>query len=168
MANQYKCDMCGVPATVHITKIIDGKKIVVHLCQHCAEKNSMSIAPEFPQDILPKIKEIEDEFFAKTGTEDAHAASCPVCGTPLSSIEKTSRFHCPNCYKAFPEKAKELVMQMQGGSLKHTGKVPPQMEAKVDLSKKMNDIKTELDRAVQQERYEDAAVLRDKLKVISK
>ncbi|MFH1542240.1 MAG: AAA family ATPase [bacterium] len=35
----YKCDVCGNPATVHITKIINGKKIVRHLCSdHAAQE----------------------------------------------------------------------------------------------------------------------------------
>ena len=53
MANEYKCDICGKPATVHITKIIDSKKVKIHLCSECAEKASMD-AINMPEQILPK------------------------------------------------------------------------------------------------------------------
>ncbi|MBN2058515.1 MAG: AAA family ATPase, partial [Candidatus Saganbacteria bacterium] len=35
----FKCEVCGLPATVHITKIVNGKKITRHLCtKHAAEE----------------------------------------------------------------------------------------------------------------------------------
>ena len=35
----YRCEVCGKPATVHITKIINGKKITRHLCtEHAARE----------------------------------------------------------------------------------------------------------------------------------
>ena len=60
MATEYKCDICGNPATVHITKIIDGKKIKIHLCSACAEKASLE-AINLPAEIFPKIQELEKQ-----------------------------------------------------------------------------------------------------------
>ena len=61
MATEYKCDICGNPATVHITKIIDGKKITIHLCSACAEKASLE-AINLPAEIFPKIQELEKQI----------------------------------------------------------------------------------------------------------
>ena len=55
MATEHKCDICGKPATVHITKIIDNKKVKIHLCSKCAEKASFD-AINMPMDLLPKLQ----------------------------------------------------------------------------------------------------------------
>jgi len=31
------CDTCGKPATVHMTKIVGGKKTEFHFCDKCSE-----------------------------------------------------------------------------------------------------------------------------------
>ncbi|HOE56509.1 MAG TPA: CtsR family transcriptional regulator, partial [Bacillota bacterium] len=43
------CDECVKrPATVHITKVENGKKSDIHLCEQCAmEKNLLSISTSF-------------------------------------------------------------------------------------------------------------------------
>ena len=36
-----KCEACDNQATVHLTRIVEGKKHVLHLCQECAEKKEL-------------------------------------------------------------------------------------------------------------------------------
>ena len=53
------CDECRIrPATVHVTKVVNGRKIVRHLCSQCAEKLGF-----MPTDFgFPGFFEIPDIF----------------------------------------------------------------------------------------------------------
>lgn len=121
MANEYKCDICGKPATVHITKIIESKKVKIHLCSECAEKMSMD-ALEIPEQIMPKIKELEEQLI-KDVSKASKSGVCPTCGTSFVDVEKGARFGCPDCYETFSDKLPEFLAQMQFGSV-HVGKSP--------------------------------------------
>lgn len=121
MANEYKCDICGKPATVHITKIIDSKKVKIHLCSECAEKASLD-AINIPAQILPKIQELEEQMIMGV-SKASKAGICPTCATSFAEVEKGARFGCPDCYDAFAEKMPEFLSQIQGGVM-HVGKTP--------------------------------------------
>lgn len=217
MATEYKCDICGKPATFHITKIVNGKKVKVHLCSECAEKASLDAA-NLPLDLFPKLKELEEKIVS---AKAANPDSCPTCGASLSEIEKGARFSCPDCYVALGNRLFELFAQMHAAT-EHKGKTPKthgaNCFASIDNSKKLRDfeeiaggelfdetlentldaflsetqpvklnaevvedsqhdaqpaeetpglLQKMLDEAVAEERYEDAADLRDKLKKLS-
>ena len=226
MASEYKCDICGKPATVHITKIVNSKKVKVHLCSDCAEKMSAGTLNEVPQNIAPKINVINEQFvegMIKISRSDV----CKKCGTSFSDIEKGARFGCPDCYKTFSAKLGEFLAQMQVG-ISHSGKTPknhtddttlnpveligkaieevgelfnaesgfegmqlgfdfaemldevsekpqtikPQSEAeespKETVSETLETLQEKLSAAIRDERFEEAAILRDKINSFSK
>lgn len=154
MATEYKCDICGKPASVHITKIIDNKKVKVHLCSECAEKASFD-AVNLPMDILPKLQEFEKMIkknIVKTDT-------CQTCGTSLAEIEKGSRFSCPDCYVALGNKLFEIFAGVHSAT-DHKGKSPkyhkPNCFAKIDVSKKLRDFEDIIGEEVFEENLESA------------
>lgn len=219
----YKCDICGKPATVHITKIVNGKKVKLHLCAECAQKASSMDG--FADKIVPKLKEFEEQI-AKSEAKVV-AGKCPSCGANLAEMEKGALFSCPECYAALGEKLFQLLERRQGAT-EHKGKTPAhhaykkldtpktlldeaiekveevigseifahidahvsdanpaQMPASPALQQKaakgatqtpsaqskqetVAALKKELEIAVQQERYEDAAIIRDKLNALDK
>ncbi len=167
--NKYKCDICGKPATVHITKIVDGKKTVAHFCQDCAASF------EAEGGLIPKIQELEKAFIEgasqQLGAEESSGKElsvCSGCGSSFEEIEKSGRFHCPQCAEAFGEKSLAMIRQMQGGASRHIGKIPRKFEGTIDKGAVIAELKTELERAIKQERYEEAAGIRDKLKSLQK
>ncbi|MBO6103308.1 MAG: UvrB/UvrC motif-containing protein [Opitutales bacterium] len=129
---EYKCDLCGAPATVHITKIVNGQKIKMHLCEACAQKNAELCSAGFPKDIIPNLKKLEEEILgAIPGAARAAGQNikCPTCGTTLAQFEKRGMFSCPDCYKAFAGKTIEILAQMHG-AIKHAGKPAKSSAAK--------------------------------------
>ncbi len=166
--NKYKCDICGKPATVHITKIVNGQKSVVHLCQDCAASSGAA------GELVPQIQEMEKAFLENAMSEARKevsvetAQTCPGCGSSFEEIEKSGRFHCPKCAEAFGDKALAMIRQMQGGAMRHIGKIPKKFEGKIDKGAVIAELKIELERAIKQERYEEAAQIRDKLKSLQK
>lgn len=223
---EYKCDICGAPATVHITKIVNGQKIKMHLCQACAQKNANLYSSGFPAEIFPQIKKLEEKILDMASSLPKPAKeteiSCPKCGTTFQEFEKRGRFSCPECYKAFEKRVLEIMAQLHG-AIKHVGKTPkslskhnrkedlnqtelplansesgenspcedgldfekfasetlaeimaskeslenpkPKSETKEDS---INSLKKELDCAIKDERYEDAAKIRDKINALEK
>ena len=122
MANEYKCDICGAHATVHITKIVDGKKLKVHLCESCAKKASFE-ALHLPAELFPKLQKLEQNIIENLArAEDGRI--CRSCGASLGGIEKGERFSCPDCYAHFgQEKLFELFSQLHSAT-RHRGKSP--------------------------------------------
>lgn len=122
MATEYKCDICGAHATVHITKIVDGKKLKVHLCESCAKKASFE-ALHLPAELFPKLQKLEQNIIENLArAEDGRI--CRSCGASLEGIEKGERFSCPDCYAHFgQEKLFELFSQLHSAT-RHRGKSP--------------------------------------------
>lgn len=162
----YKCDICGKKATVHITKIINGQKFKIHLCEDCAKENPAQIeALVNTQIALGQAQAAPDTAENEGGNtpEKVSAAKkCPNCEAEFSHFEKTGRVSCAYCYEAFADKFDEILMQMHCAN-RHCGKTPKVLEKKIpkNLIKNLNE---QLGEAIVQERYEDAAVLRDKIK----
>ncbi|MBO7520966.1 MAG: UvrB/UvrC motif-containing protein [Opitutales bacterium] len=218
---EYKCDICGAPATVHITKIVNGQKIKMHLCQSCAQKNAELYSSGFPADIFPQIKKLEEKIMdmaSSAKTPEISPQICPKCGSTFADFEKSGRFSCPECYKAFESRVLQILAQMHG-AIKHIGKTPKKHSSKfenregdiqtelhfppddssenggLDIEKfaeetlakiiqakenlkaepakklpedELKRLKSELEAAVKEERYEDAAALRDKINSLEK
>ena len=171
MANEYKCDICGKPATVHITKIIDSKKVKIHLCSECAEKASMD-AINMPEQILPKIKELEEQLIRDV-SKASKSGVCPTCSTSFSDVEKGSRFGCPDCYRVFDLLMSENIKKIQGSDT-HKGKRPrfghdegreaSGKSEKEKLAASIGLLDSKLKEALAEEEYEQAAAYRDQIR----
>ena len=158
MATQYKCDICGKPASVHITKIIDNKKVKVHLCSECAEKASFD-AVNLPMDILPKLQEFEKMIKKNIAKPTSDDNTCQTCGASLAEIEKGSRFSCPDCYIALGNKLFEILAGVHS-STEHKGKSPTNHNANcfvtLDTSKKLRDFEDVVGEELFEENLETA------------
>ena len=162
------CDECGKRvATVHITKIENGKKTDFHLCEKCAmAKNSISINTSFSiNDLLTGILNNTDYFPFKVGFPDE--LKCPVCGLGYSRFRETGRFGCSNCYKTFSDKLNPLFRRLHG-NISHTGKIPVKAGGNMKNAREIEKLKAALSFAVKNEEYEKAAELRDRIKELDR
>lgn len=75
------------------------------------------------------------------------------CGLSFSNILQGERMGCPACYTKFAEELKQILPRMHGGGFCHKGK-----------SLSLHSLKKKMTEAVSQEKYEEAAVLRDKIR----
>ena len=98
---------------------------------------------------------------------------CPFCGTLKSEIIDKKNAGCAFCYEVFRNEI-NLVRRQKCGDFPYKGKVPGVMQALVPVYKTSaitisslslkESKKRLLDIAIREERYEDAAVLRDEIK----
>ncbi|MDD3179636.1 MAG: UvrB/UvrC motif-containing protein [Opitutaceae bacterium] len=157
MANSLKCDLCGKPATVHLTQIINNKIHKVDLCEACAQAKGVTDPNGFSlADLLLKAS-LNPEVTEPTGE-----MKCGICGFTQQDFKKTGRFGCPSCYEYFRNALEPLLENMHKGT-HHIGKVPQKAMERKDLYTRLTHLESELEKAIKSERYEDAARYRDEI-----
>ncbi|MFP4492920.1 MAG: UvrB/UvrC motif-containing protein [Puniceicoccaceae bacterium] len=157
MAKPKQCAHCKKPATIHLTQIVGGEIRKVDLCESCHLKDSL--AADFDLEPFAKLAE---------GVVEAHGASgeshvCPSCGCDDDHLRRTGRFGCPECYRAFESVVPDLLGRIHPG-LSHEGKAPRRGTARRTCGRKRAELRRELESAVREERFEDAAVYRDRIR----
>lgn len=155
-----QCDVCKTKeATVFLTQIVDGKMKKVNLCEACSKEKGVSDPTGFAlADLLLGLgasKEIS--------RSSSSGLSCPVCGFTQSDFKKTGRLGCSVCYQTFAEGLQSLLKAMHKGT-RHVGKIPARAHRGLELAGRIKDLQDDLDRAVREEKYEEAARLRDEIK----
>lgn len=88
---------------------------------------------------------------------------CPNCGKTYYDFQKTGKFGCSECYKAFEEPIARTLRQVQASS-EHSGKIPSKSSGEIVKKRKLKDLKEKLSKAVQEENYELAAKLHKEIK----
>lgn len=160
MANPIKCSLCGKPATVHLTQIINNKVHKVDLCEECAQAKGVTDPNGFSlADLLVKPELEGGEGAAEGGLV------CPKCGFTQQDFKKVGRFGCPACYEAFRPLLTPLLPSMHKGSV-HSGKIPQRALDRRSIYDRLTKLEMELDIAIKSERYEDAARFRDEIRQI--
>ncbi|MDI3328266.1 MAG: UvrB/UvrC motif-containing protein [Alicyclobacillaceae bacterium] len=161
------CQQCGKrPATVHMTKIVNGQKSERHLCESCAnESGELQFVPgpfSFPN--------ILGSFFhtdAPPGSPPTQSLRCPTCGLTYQQFTQASRFGCPDCYRAFSNLLDPVLRRIHG-SATHTGKVPRRGGGKLRLRRELEHLKQQLQEKVRAEQFEEAARLRDQIRELER
>lgn len=157
------CSLCKQKnATVHLTQIAGEKMQKVDLCEDCAKEKGMDDPASFSlADMLLGLG-ASQEMEEAAGSSDA---ACPNCGFTQADFKKTGRLGCSECYETFAEGLETLLKSMHKGT-RHVGKVPAGLRRTQDLQLRLNQLQSKLDKAVADENFEEAAVLRDDIKKI--
>lgn len=185
-----KCQNCGKnEANFRYTEIINGVKKEIALCEECREKLGLqgldfNIPIDFSSFFGDFLNEYDDStLFPMLSTHKQ--LKCNTCGMTYDEFVKEGKFGCSNCYSIFDSKIEPILKRIHGESkyLGRKGKVPKIMadEEKTnnvgvgvpdDQSTKPStnknpdiaELKKELKKLIKEEKYEEAAVLRDKIK----
>jgi protein arginine kinase activator len=157
-----RCDVCQKnDATVYLTQIVEGKMQKVNLCEHCAKEKGVSDPTGFAMaDLLLGLGATQQ---IEHGGQPAQ--ECPVCGFTQIDFKKTGRLGCSACYDTFADGLANLLKGMHKG-LKHTGKMPAHLSRRYAMADRVKSLETDLQKAVKNENYEDAARLRDEIQKI--
>lgn len=155
------CEKCGKNnATTHIKTVVNGVVSEKKLCGYCAAKEGYSgLAHNNLAGMLASM------FGDATGIIPSVAAKkCPVCSASFSDIAESGRVGCAECYKTFYEELLPYLKRVHGGT-KHGGRVPnraPLMVKPKEIT--IDDLRLKLNELVREEKFEEAAVIRDKIK----
>lgn len=182
------CQRCQEsPATVHLTRIEQKKKIEFHLCEPCAhshsgkpgsgldlstpetgssprENDEPSIKAATPFSKAPEAaSSLADPAFSMPLTE--LSTPCPSCGMTLTTFRNTGRLGCPNDYEHFRGDLKNLIEKLHGAS-QHRGKLPRRIYQSLEKRRELEALKKELELVVATENYESAATLLERIRRI--
>ncbi len=158
-----ECEICKAKATVHITRMENGVKKEMHLCEKCAkEKFGFIFKGKVPTNNTIKgiIELMKDETYAKKTTNVSY---CPECGMSYLEFSETGRIGCPGCYRHFNERFRPIIQRMHRND-KHIGKIPRKHEGRHHLENTIERCRLEMDKAVKNEEFERAAEIRDEIK----
>lgn len=159
------CDVCHKKeATVHLTEIINDNITKLHLCEGCARSKSEEMETHFGlSDLLAGLTDlgaVKEEKIEK-------GLKCSFCGFTLTDFQRIGRLGCPRCYETFANQLAPLLRRIHRQD-RHMGKMPVKT-VKGKLSKEASELhglKIKLQKAISIEAFEEAAQLRDKIKII--
>ena len=155
------CCVCKEkPATVHLTQIAGEKVQKVDLCEECAKQKGVNDPAGFSLADLLLGLGASQEIEQSTGGPDV---KCPQCGFTQADFKKSGRLGCSACYTTFAEGLEGLLKTMHKGT-RHTGKVPEALRKSRETSDRLKSLQEKLNKAVEDENFEEAAVLRDEIK----
>ena len=168
------CKNCNKnEATFHYTEIINGIKKEIALCDECRSKLGISSLdfniplgmPDFFSDFF------EDNSFIPE-LETVRKLECDVCKMSYDEFIDAGRVGCSNCYNAFENKLDSILKNIHGSNV-HKGRILNSPKNKIidetkDSSKncKIEELKNKLKELVKEEKYEEAAKVRDEIKKI--
>jgi protein arginine kinase activator len=155
-----KCQSCDNPATVHLTDIIQGTKKELHLCQACAEEQELIKQQELN---LPAILQTLIGQHVGPLTDELARLTCPACGIKYMEFRAEGRLGCPNDYEVFRAGLEPLLQRIHRSG-RHVGKAPRSGRSSLACHAEFVKLRGQLRAAVDAERYEEAARLRDLLR----
>ncbi|MDD5935810.1 MAG: UvrB/UvrC motif-containing protein [Clostridiales bacterium] len=170
------CDRCQKnEAKIYYTEIINGKKTEQHLCEECAAKHSTfqalnSLGKE-EMNLSGMLFGLLGNIQSTNEKEETPIAACKNCKMTYEEFTKVGQFGCEECYKSFGRVLNKNLRSIHGADT-HTGKQPKGYisEAKrlVNELPEIDKLTIQLQQAIEQEEYEEAAKFRDKIRALKK
>ena len=158
-------------ATTHIKRVVNGEATESHHCHSCAQNSGFV---EFFDDFSLNLPGIFSSFFGDSmfALGESKLTRCEKCGCCFDDIINSGKVGCADCYEKFYSKLLPSIQRIHGKA-KHAGKVPEiheTLEAKKEEPKektpeeKIAELNIQMQKAIEEQNFEQAAVLRDEIK----
>lgn len=182
------CDNCGKrEANVKYSENINGRKKEMNLCEECSKKLGIGQMDfSMPIDFSSFFGSFMDEFTTPEFMpilQELKTLRCDSCGYTFDTIANTGRLGCKDCYDVFEDRLNPIIRKVQGAD-HHIGRMGKIIDQKIEnknqpqkRNQKNSDkkegsqiekLKEDLKVAIQEERYEEAAKIRDEIKKLEK
>jgi len=160
------CEECRErPATVHVTQVTNGDRTEKNLCETCArasgELEIWGVGPvSFNiNSLLAGLMSLEQA----APTPKSRGAACPTCGSDYRRFAEGGRLGCADCYQTFNRHIAPLLKRIHGNPV-HQGKLPSRGAQAMSRKRQLLELRAEIKLMVDQEQFERAAELRDRIK----
>jgi len=167
-----ECEECHeFPASLHLTKLVNGQKSEIHVCERCAkEKGYIAYSEETYSihDLLAGLFNFDSSFSKEHShsPEIKQVLTCTKCGLTYQQFTQVGKFGCGNCYQTFADHLNPIFRRVHSGNTVHNGKIPKRRGSDLKQKRLVQDYKTQLQELIEMEEFEQAAELRDKIKVL--
>lgn len=174
------CENCQKrEANVRYSENINGVKKELHLCEECSRRLGITDNMDFRMPALEfsnLFGSFLEDFSSSTDfmpyLSGINGLKCDSCDSTFDDIINTGRYGCPNCYDVFEDRMDPILKKLQGAN-RHNGRLGriSNNKVKFDSTEKLSNeknkletLKDKLKKAIKEERYEDAAKIRDEIK----
>ena len=182
------CDNCGKKqANVKYTENINGKVRELNLCEECSKKLGIgNMDFSMPIDFSSFLGGFMDDLMVPEimpMIDNLKTITCKNCGSTFENIMNTGKVGCKDCYSVFEDRLDPILKKLQGAN-RHVGRIGKMIDNKIDSQNrnkenpnkegkkleenKLEKLQKELKEAIKEERYEDAAKIRDEIKKLEK
>lgn len=165
------CQECNErPATFHFTKVVNGEKTEIHICEHCAHENSSMFIDNSTGfsinnllagllNLEPSINKSQQDIFKKN-----EVLQCSRCQMTFQQFTKVGRFGCSECYRTFNKQINPILKRVHSGNTVHAGKIPERIGGSIHVRKRIELLKQNIKDLIQEEEFEKAAEIRDEIR----
>jgi protein arginine kinase activator len=158
------CDNCHErDAVVNLTTIENNAVRQLHLCEQCAAERGVETSVSVTKHPLGEFLQAVQQ---QSMPASADAGKCAFCGLTMKDFRATGRMGCARCYSTFEPSMRDLLRRVHG-STRHIGRpyrAPP--DEVLEKASVLGELREKLRRAIEQEQFEVAAQLRDRIKVM--
>ena len=182
-----RCQLCQKnKAEIHSLEKVNGEWLQQSICEQCAagQQGQGSHPGQLPPggskifqffgQILSnaqatgsagKVPETVGELLENwSPDEDSETErSCPGCGMSFERFQELRRLGCSRCYEVFRAELEQIFGSVHS-SVQHVGKTPGRPRQAMPSAHEITTLKEKLDTAIREERFEEAAMYRDKLR----
>lgn len=166
MTDGNRCSRCGAEESVVALTHLEGDlPTKVHLCARCAAEKGIQTPAAAAEHPLSGLLATLGSGVGPPQAPLVPETPCPGCGGTLQDFRESGRLGCGQCYATFGEPLRELLRRLHG-SAHHTGRGyhAPGTEATVPSPQQITELRHRLRQAIEDEQFEKAAELRDRLK----
>jgi protein arginine kinase activator len=158
-----KCEICEEnEAVVHIQQMIGSEVFEMHLCEACAKEKGIESSEDKIElslsELLTGLVDLTD-----VSEKEKTRQVCPQCGKTFDEFRKDGKLGCAECYNSFHNEISQLLTNVSGNQ-QHKGKFPAKLKAYKTIIIDKEAMKQKLQKAIEDEDYESAAVLRDRIR----
>ena len=160
------CDNCGDNnAIMHIRQVVGNEDVALNLCEKCARENGFEMGKNNPVNIAALLDRLRN-IKKKGDREDPDLnVACPFCSTTLSEVKKSSNVGCSRCYDSFSDYISSFLAPGSVTPVSARARRNPVREI-ISEEDYRKSLEMKLEKAVSEEDYEEAAVLRDKIRAL--
>jgi protein arginine kinase activator len=170
-----KCERCKHnDATIHLSEIVKDVKSEVHLCEHCARDVGLNTrSSNFSLSLPEMLTFLNVDDLSDYGDNRL----CAKCGCTFLEYKREGKLGCSDCYLHLEEEIEAVVADYYAEK-HYKGKKPlyndpipqilPAPAIKVKDKINIDELLAQLEHAVSGENYEEAALLRDRIRDINR
>lgn len=156
-----KCQHCGNnEAEYQYTITVGNHQIERYLCSVCAKQ----LGYETGNADLSFDQLFSDFLNAKVQKQESEAV-CPRCGSTWAEIQGSGKVGCAECYQTFSDRLLPYVQKIHG-TVVHVGRAPQAETVARKAEGILSRLQAQLDAAVEEQNYEQAAIYRDEIRAL--